>query len=744
MGRLRGREMKKKVNCYLSISFIGGLLIILICCLCIQYSTISTFFKEEGVIIYEVVTSNQSGIRDKDGDYSDWIELYNNSNEPINLKGYGLSDNIDQPFKWLFPDIVIGAKSFLIVYASEKDYREADGELHTNFKLNKDGDVLMLSDNHGEELVVLSIPKLESNQSFGLDKWNSQYAILSHGTPQYFNDANIVGLVKDSVILSEPIFSHNGGMYDSSFKLELSTDDDECLIYYTLDGSEPDLTSHQYIQPITISSREGEKDTISNIVTSIYEKSLLSNVGTGEGYKGTIVRARTYKNGIFSDEIITHSYFINADYNLPVVSLVTEADYLFGYENGIYVPGVMYDMALRSGVEDAHLYGNYSQRGKESVREAHIEVYSEDGNQLLSQNVGVKVTGNYSRTLYAKSLTLIANSIYDNQNTFQNVFFPNLINIDGEVITELKSLNLKTSGNDFNKTMFRDALIQTLASSTSLITQAYTPSILFINGEYWGIHNVREKVDRAYLSSHYNLNEDDITILNFDSQTLEWGLEIGDQLLLDEFNELLCFVESKDLSIQENYEYVIEQIDLENIIDYLITEIYCANTDWPNNNTRVWKSSDGKWRWLLFDLDYGFNCEEYNTNQDTLKYVLDQKDQRSTIMIRGLLSNEQFRKQYISKFYEYLDSIYSADAVLQTINEFESFIKPEILEHLLRWEKNDTWLGKIYHSISSNSNEKVDWENEVEILREFAKFRVDYLKKYLSELEHNFKVGDDI
>lgn len=738
MVRLRGREMKKKSKPIISLFFIGSLFVLLIICLYAQHTKLNHSYGESDVIISEVTTRNQFGITDKDGDYSDWIELYNPTNDSINLKGYGLSDDLDQPFKWSFPDIVIEAQSFLIVYASGKDYEKVE-ELHSNFSLNKNGDHLILTNPQGTQLASLSIPKLEVNQSFGIERFGNRYAILSYGTPMEFNAVNTVEIVKSPVVLSAPIFSHIGGIYDSSFELQLSTTDEECKIFYTLDGSEPNLSSNLYTKPIIIRSREGEKNQISNHVTSVLQRPLFYVIGTGEGYKGTVVRARTYKNGVFSDEVVTQSYFINPNYTLPIISLAIEPDYLFSYEDGIYIPGMMYDTSLRLGIEDAIRYGNYSQRGKQSIREAHIEVLNEEGKQVLSQDIGIKIKGMYSRHYYAKSLKLIANSAYDKQSVFQNVFFPDLFDEEGDKITELKTLTLRTSGNDFNRTMFRDALVHQLASPTSLVTQAYHPCILFINGEYWGIHNMRGNSDRDYLAQYYNLNKDDITILNFNHDTMNWELDSGSQRFLNEFNELLSFIELNDLSISENYEYISNQVDIENMIDYLIIQLYCANTDWPDNNAKIWKTPDGKWQWLLFDTDFGFNCFDYNTQQDTLQTLFEDFDSCSTIMIRGLFDNKEFKELFISKFYDALDSIYSEQVVLEQIDQLADKIRVEIPEHLLRWEKQETWLGAIYHKLFSKSVQKVDWEEEVDVLREFAKNRVGYLKQYLSEFESKYK-----
>ena len=342
--------------------------------------------KEKSLVINEVLADNNGGLSDEDGEYTDWIEIYNYGEEEINLKGYGITTDLEEPFYWTFPDINISPKSFIIVRASGKDRKDNLNFLHTNFKVNKKGENIYLTHTSGEIIDSLEVPKSDENISFGRKPdGTSNYAILSKATPGSSNKVNIVKRVIPEKRLEAPIFSHEGGYYSDTINLELYTEDDSLDIYYTLDGSEPTLKSNLYKGSIKIKSREGEKSNLAQIKTSEMYSSLRWKIGIeNEVFKGTVVRAKTYKNGIFSDETVTNTYFIKQEYTLPIVSLVTDEDNLFGYENGIYVPGQIYDIWRRNNKEvdlNEPVPTNYNQKGKEWEREAHIEVFETMGKE---------------------------------------------------------------------------------------------------------------------------------------------------------------------------------------------------------------------------------------------------------------------------------------------------------------------------------------------------------------------------
>lgn len=724
--------------------------------------------KDKSLVINEVLADNNGGLSDEDGEYTDWIEIYNYGEEEINLKGYGITTDLEEPFYWTFPDINISPKSFIIVRASGKDRKDNLKFLHTNFKINKKGENIYLTHISGEIIDSLEVPKSDENISFGRKPdGTNNYAILSKATPGSSNKVNIIKEVIAEKRLEAPIFSHEGGYYSDTINLELYTEDESLDIYYTLDGSEPTLKSNLYKGSIKIESREGEKNNLAQIKTSEIYSSLKWKIGTEEVFKGTVVRAKTYKNGIFSDETMTNTYFINPEYTLPIVSLVTDEDNLFGYENGIYVPGQIYDIWKSNNKEvgqNGTVPTNYNQKGKEWEREAHIEVFETDGKRVVAQNVGVRISGQYSRMSNCKSLKIYAREEYDDKEQIEYNLFKKLKNNEysNEYIDQFKRIKLRNSGQDFNYTLFKDALVHSILEDTSVATQAYRPSILFINGEYWGIHNIRESLDEYYVESHYGVDKNNVIIIDADS-TNGMYVTVGQEDDIESYDNIIKFVQENDMSLQENYEYIKTKIDIENFIQYIVAQTYINNIDWPQNNTKVWRSrnneldlkegnyEDGKWRWMLFDTDHSFN--DYESVR--LEYILDPntslehidesamwaytKDREwSFILIQNLFKNEEFRNEFLQTFNYYLDTIFASENVVEKINEMAEVLEPEIEEHFNRWELKPTKIQKLVNELIGEENEevtdwKVYWKNEVDKLIEFAENRPIYIRQYLEE-----------
>jgi len=486
-----------------------------------------------------------------------------------------------------------------------------------------------------------------------------------------------------------------------------------------------------------------------------------------------VVRAKTYKDGVFSDESVTNTYFINPEYTLPIVSLVTDEDNLFGYEEGIYVPGQIYDIWKSNNKEVAQnepVPTNYNQRGKEWEREAHIEVFETNGKRVVAQNIGVRISGAYSRRNNCKSLKIYAREEYDDKEQIEYNLFKNLKKNENsnEYIEQFKRIKLRNSGSDFKYTLFKDALVHSIVENTSIATQAYRPSVLFINGEYWGIHNIRENLDEYYVESHYGVDKNNVIIIDDDTSEKRMYVNVGQENDIESYDNIIKFVQENDMSVQENYEYIKTKIDIENFIQYIVAQTYINNIDWPQNNVKVWRSrniasdlneenyEDGKWRWMLFDTDLSFNDYksirlEYILNPNiTLEHIPESeiwaytKDYEwSFILIQNLFKNEGFKNEFVDTFNYYLDTIFSPENVIEKINEMALVLEPEIEEHFNRWGMNPT---KIYQLMSKFFGEeffgeeaeevtdwKVYWKNEVDKLIEFAENRPIYIRQYLEE-----------
>ncbi|HZK33744.1 MAG TPA: CotH kinase family protein [Bacillota bacterium] len=694
------------------------------------------------VRINEVMSSNTYVISDEDGDFPDWIELYNTGTKRIDLGGWFLSSEKGSPM-WEFPDnTYIRGGGHLLVWASGKNRQDRRDALHTNFKISSSKANIFLSNPNGIEVDRLKVPSLGVNMSFGASRDGAETAtIFETATPGKSNEAG--GLYRHG--LDSPVFSHKGGFYRSDFSLALASKDVKTVIRYTLDGSEPDENSQIYAEPIAIADRSEEPNMYTDIHTSLPRRSMEIN----KTKKATVVRARVYKEGYEPSSIATHTYFIGPDiknrYGLPIVALTTDSDNLFDDEKGIYVPGATFNswqLKNPSMMARSSSSANYSQRGRAWERPAHLEYYDSMGQLRTAQDAGVRIHGRRTSSKAQKSLRLYARSEYDSQNVFALNIFDNLQGAGtGEPISEYKRLVLRNSGDDWEHAMMRDSLMQGLVANRDIATLASRPVVVFLNGEFWGIHYIQERLDRFYLESHYGANPDKVVVLE-NNGVLDEGYA-GDEA---PYFEMLDFILSHDVSMEENYAYLNSLLDIDNYLDYFVINSYYNNVDWPHNNVRLWRYKsedldgedrdidklpvgakvdqlDGRWRFILYDTDMGFGLGE-DTSFNMLEWALQKEspasgDQWPATIILALLENEGFRHEFINRFADYMNTSFKTDVVTGKIDQISDEIMPSMEDHLARW------------ALHGGSVDK--WQENVNDLRTFAKDRPAYMKQHLED-----------
>ena len=513
--------------------------------------------------------------------------------------------------------------------------------------------------------------------------------------------------------IAKPTFSHTGGFYSDDFWLTLSSQDDQAVIYYTLDGSEPTRNSPIYSQPVRIQNRANQPNQVSAIsTTSDQWKEPL-----GEVFKATVVRAKVFNHDGAQSATVTHTYFVEPDmserYTLTLISINTDPDYLFGIDQGIYVTG------RKFYEQDGKFIANYHQTGSEWERPVSIEYFDPSGVRLLAQNGGIRIQGASIRKYPQKSFRLYADDSYDESDYFEYDFFPDSRDaIQYQSITRYKTLILRNSGNNAEYPGFRDTIMNTLFSHTTLDPLSFHPALVFLNSEYWGIYNLRENLDEFFISSRYLLDPREIVILERDAQvnTGQPGDEAHYQALLD-------YIRTHDITSAEHYDFIAAQMDIDNFIDYQIAEIYSANNNWPSDNIKYWRyksdayqpnapyGQDGRWRWLLFDLDTGFGYGKYGFQDNTLLRATGE------FLIRNLFENTAFRTKFINRFADHLNTSLTPRRVLGVIDHAQSVLDPEIPEHIARW------------NIMENSTDI--WDQNVDIMRTFAYGRPDYVRQHI-------------
>ncbi len=543
-------------------------------------------------------------------------------------------------------------------------------------------------------------------------------------------------------ILEPPKFSRQAGFYTDGFLLELSANEPNTSIHYTLDGSEPTRESPIYTTPIPIDSLRGEPSPLADIASQLASPDQLSDFENNpyregpvdEVFKANVVRARVFHNQRNeSSPTITNTYFVDEDiydrYGLPVISLSTNAGYFFDYKDGIYVMGEFFDRFYDPELKNPlHQQANYHQRGMEWERPVNIEFFEPGGKTGFSQGGAVRIHGGQTRGYPQKSLRFYARSEYGSEESINYELFPGLQNrIENQPILQFDNLLLLNSGNDWTSTLFRDALMQSLVSHTSLDIMAFRPVVVFLNGEYWGIYNLRQRLDEYYLASKYQLDPDKVVILRYYHDLFRGNLEDKDH-----YRSMLKFIGENDMKDPRNYEYIQTLMDTDNFIDYLASEIYFANTDWPLNNIRYWRykteaydpealpGQDGRWRWMLFDTDAGFGLLDKNGLYDhnTLELAEDPVTSIGYIF-SALLGNQAFKFQFINSLADHLNTSFEEQRVLDSINQMQVELQPQMDEQIRRWRTMDDSIEV--------------WEGNVENLRAFARIRPDIVRQQIIE-----------
>ncbi len=828
----------------------------------IQHILVTIFFLaslenglvfSQALVINEIMASNGATIRDEDGDTPDWIEIYNGGMQPIDLNGFGLSDDAGSPFKWTFPALTIAPKQFMVIFASKKDrrtwllwetiidkgdnwryrlgaseppptwrsrdfddsnwylgpsgfgygdnddativpavmslylrtsfiipdknqiarallhidfddafvaylndqeiaranigtygdhpaynqpawtYREAQmyqggapeefeildpstifqtgknvlaiqvhnsglessdlslipfltlgttslitanprgasqfltlkpNYLHTNFKIDAAGELISLHDPNGRLADQVIFGALPTDISFGRQPdGTGDWYFFRQATP---GSANITQ--GDRSLPKEPQFSHESGFYSSNLLVTITASSPQHEIYYTLDGSVPTKNSLRYQSQVSIT-------------------------------KTTVMRAREFGSDGSASAIVTRNYLINETIQLPVVCLTTDPYNLWDPDSGIYVLGKNYDPS------PPHFGANFWQDWERPV---HVEFFEPGGKLGFELNAGMKIFGAWTRDFAQKSLAIFARSQYG-AGEIRYQIFPD------KPIQRFESFVLRNSGNDWLSTMFRDGMMQSLLKATDLDLVAYRPAVVFLNGQYWGILNIREKISEHYLAANRQVDPQNLDLLENDAQVIH-----GDAIY---YRAMLDFIATHDIRLSTTYDSVKKMMDVDNFMDYEIAQICFDNRDWPGNNVKYWRtrSPQGRWKWIVFDTDFGFglwNAAAYRDN--TLEFATEANGPDwpnppwSTFLLRRLLENPQFKTDFINRFADHLNTTFNPQRVIQKIDSIKTLLQVEIQRHQLKWRDSAR-----------------NWQQNVQNLRQFATYRAAFVKTHL-------------
>lgn len=601
--------------------------------------------QTQTILINEYSAANVNGILDNDNDRNDWIELYNTTSETKNLEGYYLSDKKDNPTKWQIPaGVSINANGFSLFFASGKNI-VAGNYIHTNFKITQcsNKDYIMLANPDG---IILDSVKVERTQ-------------INHSRGRTPNGGTTWGLFTTATpklsngtaytqYLETPEFNPPAGFYNNSQTLTISTSNPADTIRYTTDGSTPNANSTIYTSPININST-------------------------------TIIKARSYNGTLPKSFIETNTYFINENFTLPVISVSGDYEALFA-------------------------------GGSNGEIKSTFEFFDFDKQQKVEGYGDMHGHGNDSWNAEQKGIRFYARDQYGVDNNMKHQFFntSERNEFDVLIIRNAGSDNYPTY--DPNKdTHLRDAFAQTVSEKFNLHLdeRKYQPCIVFVNGQYWGIYEMRERTDTDYTNYYYNQPENKVDMLAYyGGLTIEAGSDTG-------WINLYNYIVGNDMTIDANYEHVLNFLDINSFIDYFIFNTYVVNTDWLNWNTRWWRGRKGdgvKWRYALWDFDNIYDHGEDfsgigNTNADAETvctaaelFTGTGSDLGQSEMYSKLKQNHQFVEQFANRYADLFNTAFQKDTLLNHLNKMVTVLMPEMPKQCQRWNGSmPEWLSNVQH-----------------------------------------------
>lgn len=502
--------------------------------------------------------------------------------------------------------------------------------LHTNFSIGNKGEDIFLYHKSSNSIDQISVPQLPLNISCGAH-WqlpSNTLAYFEEPTPGTFNSQPKKGMISDSVFLST-----GGGIYQAAVEINISPAHPNYSIRYTTDGSAPRDTSKLFTAPFSLDTN-------------------------------AVVRAAYFKDSLLHGPISSAAYIVKDTNYLDVVSIMIEPEDFYSEEKGIYAYGKHYQSTY------PYFEANFWQPWERPVWVQHFDT---EAQLLWEQQAGIKIHGNYSRAYNQKSFGLYAKKTYGKKT------FPYPLFADKAHIHTPKRFVLRNAGNDMRNAHLRDMLIHQRMKHSHADIQSAHSVVAYVNAKYWGVYHLREKVDRFYLRDNWGVNPDSLNLLEEDGEIIS-GRREG-------FERIMRYVRTHNMQSAQAYDWAQEQLDIPNWIDFYITHLYHHNTDWPHNNTKFWNSPHRPWRQIVVDVDVSTNINSsYNApalnslskiHADTVSY--------SAIIYKALLQNEDYKRQYINRFADLINTIFLPKSYHHLLDSIVEIMDRDMLHQSERW-----------------------------------------------------------
>lgn len=622
---------------------------------------------------------------------SDWVEIYNSTGSAVSLAGYGISNNPKNPAKWVFPDISIEPGEYLLLYATGSADKAQKKNLKLNFCISSTGEALFFFDPNGKLIDKLSAGRMRSGQSYGRDGSDNRF-YYAEPTPGAQNGKGYEGITQ------LPAFSVTPGIYDNAVTVAITAGEGE-TIRYTTDCTTPNASSEVYSGELSIS-------------------------------KNSVIRAAAFRDGYLSGDVATATYLFRSDgvnHALPVVTLVTDPDNLWNSKTGIYATGDQFDPDAASYADTLKSATYYQAKfaTEEQVdtiweKPAAFSLFDDNGKQVFTQNVGIRIAGSFGRGRAQKGFNVIARKEYG-KGSMEYPFFEN------RPYTEYKAVVLRAGAQDQNRSKIRDELASGLLEGTdiNILYQAYRPTVLYLNGEYWGVYFMKEKRNRFFVAQHENTeNNVDLAIGKGFKQR-----SYGDN---SDWVSLYEYATTHDLSASDAYNYVAERMDVDSFRDYMIAEIYNGNTD--TYNFQYYRLKGGKWKFIFYDFCWGFQ----SPGHETLAFRMGKtpSDVCSAKLFAAMLQNKGWRDSFCRRFGELLNTAFAPERVSALIEELYGYVEPEIKREREKFNK-DTFMG--VKQPNTNLGTYEGFQSEISKLKDFAQRRPEELKR---QFQSNLGLSD--
>ncbi len=575
----------------------------------------------------------------------------------------------------LIPFFSVGINNNSFTYQATPDwFGDKPIHLHTNFNLAGEGESLALYNDNQNIVDFIDFPYLHADHSFGREMDGSAvWKYFKQPTPGSDNEMSVffTGYAK------EPQFDHESGFYSGTVQIGFSNYQSGDTIRYTIDGSWVSDSSAVYTgDPIT-------SDTT------------------------IVVRAQVYQSGFLPGKTLTNTYIIGYTSTLPVMSVSLNPHDLWDWEEGIYVLGP------NASTTYPYFGANY---WMDWEKPSHIEYFDSNLFPAFELDADLMIHGGFSRVFPMKSLRVLTDRKYDESEINYQLFK------DKDIHTFQKFV-LRNSGQDFNITHFRDALMQKVVQkNTGIDIQDYQPVVVFLNGQYWGIHNMTEKIDRYYVNENFGIHEDSTNVLRDNIIIVE-----GDYY---HYAIMIDFVKNVPVVDSAAYDSISKMVNITNYTDYFIAQMYYVNPEFPRHNTKYWRSDadTSRWRYIMTDLDFGLGLYS-SASSNELYRVLHSNIQWSDNhwILRRILEFPGYKRYFINRSADMFNTMLITQNLINTIHAFKDRLAPEMQVHMPRW-------GSSFAA----------WESNVNIMINFAQNRLGNIWQHYTDefgLEKTVTIG---